>query len=232
MGQPLQGLFERYDTLLVLDTETSGLRFETDEIIELSAVTVRRGAAGPEITAEYDELIGLSPAKRLDYRITQLTGITEADLQERGIPKKQACADFAAMLSQGKTLIVAYNAHFDLSFLYYFLQRDGDPKCLCGADMLDALSVYRDRRPFPHKLCNAIEAYNLQDAVCNSHRAIDDVKATVEVLRAMEAELADLERYVNLFGFNPKYGVQGKRIRSVTYVPQPYNAPQKLYEGV
>lgn len=230
MEQKLHSLFEQYDTLLVLDTETSGLRFEMDEIIELSAVSVRLGADGPEIAAEYDELIALSPAKKLDYRITQLTGISDADLKEHGIPKKQACADFAAMLSSGKTLIVAYNAHFDMSFLYYFLQRDGDPKCLCGTGMLDALSVYRDRREYPHKLCNAIEAYGLQDTVCNSHRAIDDVKATVEVLKAMEAECPDLARYINLFGYNPKYGVQGKRIRSVTYVPQPYNSTGKLYE--
>ena len=64
----------------------------------------------------------------------------------------------------------------------------------------------------------------------NSHRAIDDVKATVEVLKAMDAERSDLCRYVNLFGYNPKYGVEGRRIRSVRYVPQPYNSGRLLYD--
>ena len=54
--------------------------------------------------------------------------------------------------------------------------------------------------------------------------------ATVAVMGAMEEERDDLERYVNLFGFNPKYGVDGKPIGSVTYKPQPYNPIAPLYE--
>ena len=37
-------------------------------------------------------------------------------------------------------------------------------------------------------------------------------------------------RYVNLFGYNPKYGVDGKPIGSVTYKAQPYNPVRPLYE--
>ena len=127
-------------------------------------------------------------------------------------------------------LLLAYNAHFDLSFLFYLLLRDGDPAILKGKDKLDLLTVYKDRRPFPHKLCNAIEAYGLQDQVCNSHRAIDDVLATVAVMEAMEREKDDLDRYINLFGYNPKYGVSGKPIGSVTYKPQPYDPSAPLYQ--
>ena len=70
----------------------------------------------------------------------------------------------------------------------------------------------------------------MQDKVCNSHRAIDDVRATVEVLRAMEAERDDLASYIDLFGYSRKYGVSGTRISSVRYVPQGYHETQKLYE--
>lgn len=83
-----------------------------------------------------------------------------------------------------RTLLLAYNAHFDLSFLFYTLVKDGDAAILKGKDKLDLLTVYRDRRAFPHRLASAIEAYNLQDQVQNSHRAIDDVLATVAVLEA------------------------------------------------
>ena len=130
---------------------------------------------------------------------------------------------------QGNTLLLAYNAHFDLSFLFYMLLRDGDPAVLKGKDKLDLLTVYRDRRAYPHRLCNAIEQYDLQDRVTNSHRAIDDVRATVEVLRAMGTERDDLERYVDLFGYSPKYGVSGPRIGSVRYLPQHEGQPP-LYE--
>ena len=54
----------------------------------------------------------------------------------------------------------------------------------------------------------------------NSHRAIDDTEALYEVCKAMDAERDDLIDYVNLFGFNPKYGVEGKTIKRVTYHAQ------------
>ena len=59
---------------------------------------------------------------------------------------------------------------------------------------------------------------------------MDDVLATVEVMKAMEEEKADLERYVNLFGYNPKYGIDGKPIGSVTYKPQRYDPIAPLYQ--
>ena len=63
----------------------------------------------------------------------------------------------------------------------------------------------------------------------NSHRAVDDVLATFAVMGEMEKERADLERYVNLFGYHPKFGVDGKPIGSVTYKPQPYESTKPLY---
>ena len=89
--------------------------------------------------------------------------------------------------------------------------------------------MYRDRRDYPHKLCNAIEAYGLTEAE-NSHRAVDDARATVLLLEAMAAEKDDLLRYIDLFGVHPKYGMSGKKIASVTYCPQPYDRRVPLYE--
>ena len=150
-------------------------------------------------------------------------------LLDDGIEKRLAAERFAAMFG-GKTLIVAYNAQFDLCFLYYFLAQFGMADVLKGAQMLDALTVYKDRRPFPHKLCNAVDAYQLKTQ--NTHRAIDDARATLELLTAMEEEEQDLERYVNLFGYNPKFGAPRPAIHSVTYLPQGYNRTGKLYDEV
>ena len=46
----------------------------------------------------------------------------------------------------------------------------------------------------------------------------------------MEKERDDLECYVNLFGYNAKYGVEGKPIGTVTYKPQGYEPLTPLYE--
>ena len=225
----LQSLFSTYDRLVLFDTETTGLAYARDEIIEFAAVVVEQVNGVPTVVQEYDELIALSPGGYVPLNIQELTGISTQDLRERGLPKTRVCRDIAEMI-RGNTLLLAYNAHFDLSFLFYMLLRDGDPTILKGKDKLDLLTVYKDRRPYPHKLCSAIEAYGLTGKVVNSHRAVDDVIATVAVMEEMEKETDDLERYINLFGYNPKYGVEGKPIGSVTYKPQPYNPRLPLYE--
>ena len=221
-------LFSKYDRLVLFDTETTGLDFSRDEIIEFAAVVVENRDGVPTVVEEYDELIKLTPGTYVPFAIEQLTGISTEDTQERGLPKAKVACDISRMF-KGNTLLLAYNAQFDLLFLYYFLLRHGDLTALKGKDKLDLLTVYKDRRPYPHKLCNAIEAYGLAGKVVNSHRAVDDVIATVAVMEEMEKEKADLERYVNLFGYNPKFGIAGKPIASVTYKPQPYNSPQALY---
>ena len=224
----LETLFSQFDSLLVLDTETTGINCRTDEIIELAVLqlTQEGGALRRE---EMDEFIRLSPGRHLPAMITNLTGITEQMLADDGLEKPVVAERFAEMLRAGRTLIVAYNAQFDLCFLYFFLRAHGMADALRGVKMLDAMTVYKDRRPYPHKLANAVEAYRLQTQ--NTHRAIDDATATFELLEAMEAECADLERYINLFGYNPRFGAPKPAIGSITYKPQGYDRSGKLYRG-
>lgn len=226
----LTSLFTKYDKLVVFDTETTGLVSSRDEIIEFAAAVVELQEGEPRVTREYDNLVALAPGQSVPAKISALTGITDRDLQERGIPRDQLCRDMADIFSGEKTLLLAYNAHFDLSFVFYTLMHYADPGILRGKDKLDLLTVYRDRKAYPHKLASAIEAYGLTGKVQNSHRAIDDVLATVAVMEAMDTQRDDLLRYVNLFGYNARYGVDGKPIRSVTYRPQGYEPGTPLYE--
>ena len=221
-------LFDKYHRLVIFDTETTGLFFNRDEIIEFAAIVVERQNGQVTVTREYDELVTLTPGNRVPPKIVELTGITDEDIRQRGIPKARLCADIADMMG-GNTLLLAYNAHFDLSFLYYLLLRHGDPMILKGKDKLDLLTVYKDRRAYPHKLCSAIDAYGLSGQVVNSHRAVDDVLATLAVMEKMEEEKDDLLCYVNLFGYSAKYGIEGKPIGSVTYKPQGFEPRQPLY---
>ena len=224
----LQSLFNKYRRLVLFDTETTGLSYSRDEIIEFAAVVLEQRDGRMAVLREYDELIRLTPGNSIPLQIQNLTGITNEDVAARGIPKDRLCRDIGEMISDD-TLLLAYNAHFDLSFLYYLLLRNGDVSILKGKDKLDLLTVYKDRHSYPHKLCNAIDAYGLGDKVQNSHRAVDDVLATVAVMEAMEQERDDLARYINLFGYNPKYGISGKPIGSVVYKPQAFDPPAPLY---
>ena len=223
----LKSLFSQFDRIVVFDTETTGLEFARDEIIELGAVSLT--ASGEEDCL--NTLIRLSPGKHLPPFITNLTGITPQQLEAEGIGKAAACGAFCRLLEGAEhPLLVAYNAQFDLNFLYYFLRPFGKVEMLQSPRFLDALTVYRDRRDYPHKLENAIEAYGLGQTAVNSHRAVDDARATVQLLEAMAAERDDLASYLDLFGYSPKYGVSGRRIASVTYRPQSFYRTVPLYQ--
>ena len=207
-------LLRQYDRILIFDTETTGLDCRRDEIIQFSGAvySLRDGTA--ELTDTYDAFLQLSPGGFVPAYITELTGIRDADLRKNGRPRQDVCREIAGLMDS-RTLLAAYNAQFDLSFLYYTLLRHGDPDILRMPDKLDALTIFRDRRPGSHTLAAAITAYRLGRKVKNSHRAAEDVAATAAVLEKMEAERPDLECYVNLFDASLRSS--GIAVPGVTY---------------
>ena len=213
----LSSLLDRYKALVIFDTETSGLDPEKDQIIELAALRVERTAASAlRIAGKMDTFIKLPDGELLPENIVTLTGITDELLQREGVRQDKAASQIVKLMNPGPALMIAHNAQFDACFLRELLRGVKVER----PDWLDSLTVYKDRRPYPHKLANAILAYDLGDKVQNSHRAIDDVLALFEVLKAMDEERDDLATYVNLFGYNQKYGVSGRRITGVRYEPQ------------
>ena len=157
--------------------------------------------------------------------------ITEEQLDSEGVEPEEAAEAFCGLFQGAeRPLLVAYNAQFDLNFLYYLLHPYNRLGVLKQSRFLDALTVYRDRRDYPHKLSDAIQAYCLQDSAVNSHRAVDDVRATVLLLEAMSQEQDDFLEYIDLFGIHPKHGLSGRAISSVTYRKQPYDRMLPLYQ--
>lgn len=220
----LESLFSQFSDLIFFDTETTGIDARKNEIIEFGALRITPDGEMREL----DLLIKLSEGRTLPPDIVRLTGITPETLDGEGLPKAEAFEKISAFLTAPRPLILAYNAQFDLCFLYFFLSSFGSAALLKSAKFLDVLTVYKDRRDYPHRLENAIGAYSLN--AVNSHRASDDARAACELLCAMEAERGDLSKYINLFGYNPKFGVSGPRIGSITYAPQPYSRQKPLYE--
>ena len=224
----LREVFQKYAAVVFFDTETTGLDAKTCQIIELAAIRIEQTGRGTlRMAANLDEFIRMPEGEKLPEQITKLTGITDEQLEVEGVPEADAAAKFTELIrdNRGPVLLVAHNAQFDLLFTREMLWRhvgDGE-EMFEAADYLDSLTVYKDRRAYPHKLANAIAAYKLEDKVQNSHRAIDDVEALFEVCKAMDDERADFLEYVNIFGYNPKYGVSGYRIDGVAYWPQRFN---------
>ncbi|WP_296883163.1 PolC-type DNA polymerase III [uncultured Methanobrevibacter sp.] len=202
--------------VIYFDTETTGLNCFSCRVIELAMLVYEDG----EIIEEYDHFIDIG--EKLDSKITRLTGITDDMLDEEGIYEDVIADDLKKWLTPG-TLMVAHNCQFDLSFIYNLLRRhfpgeaDGIVK---NVDWLDTLTVVKDRKEYPHKLIDAVEYYGIEKV--NFHRAIDDTKALYNVTQALKNERNDLEEYLNIFGYNPKYGVNGVKFEFIDYKPQYY----------
>ncbi len=224
----LREVFQKYAAVVFFDTKTTGLDAESCQVIELAAIRIEQTDHGTlRMANSADVFIKLPDSQRIPEKIVELTGITDETLAAEGVSEADAAAIFTDMIrnDKGPVLLVAHNAQFDLLFVRAMLWRhagDGE-EMLEAADYLDSLTVYKDRRAYPHKLANAIVAYKLEDKVQNSHRAIDDVAALFEVCKAMDNERTDLLSYVNVFGYNPKYGVSGHRLEGVSYWPQRFN---------
>ena len=202
---PFGSLLSVYDSILFVDTETTGFSAETDYITEFAVIKVTQSGREP-----FRTFVQLPDGVSIPEKLVAMTGITD-EMCRTGISREELLARFTALFGK-KTLVVAYNAQFDASFL---AQLAGDP---LRVDYLDALTVYRDRAEAPHKLSDAIEHYRVYGR--NSHRAMDDAEALLEVTKAMEAEKSDLLSYVNRFGYKAKYGIGGKRIDGITYFEQ------------
>ena len=82
----LESLWEQFDRVVVFDTETTGIEFGKDTIIELGAVSLENGGERDSM----DRLIRLPEGRTLPPFITGLTGISEEQLRTHGAPPEQA----------------------------------------------------------------------------------------------------------------------------------------------
>ena len=174
-----------------------------------------------EITEEYDKFIRID--EKLPQGITRITGITDEMLDNQGIEEKSIAHDLKERLTPN-TLMIAHNAQFDLSFIYFLLKRHFHQEAdeiVSNCNWIDTYTVFKDRKKYPHKLIDAVHYYDIEEV--NFHRAIDDTKALFEVTKALKRERNDLAEYINVFGYNPKYGVDSERFPFIEYKAQYYS---------
>ncbi|MFC4000812.1 DEDD exonuclease domain-containing protein [Prauserella oleivorans] len=174
LGTPL-----RDTTFVVVDLETTGAPPGPDGITEIGAVKVRGG----EVLGEFATLV--DPRAPIPPQIVALTGITTAMVQaapriERVLP---AFLEFAA-----GSVLVAHNAGFDVGFLRAACQGHGytwpRPPVVCTLKLARrVLSGQDSPRKQSHRLSALAELLGARTKP--THRALDDARATVDVLHAL-----------------------------------------------
>jgi Rad3-related DNA helicase/DNA polymerase III epsilon subunit-like protein len=163
-------------TYIALDTEATGLRADTDEIIEIGAVRFRDG----EILDRWQSFI--RPNVPIPYKITALTGITPQDV--RKAPAIYAAAP-ALLRFVADSPIVGHSVEIDLSML----RRQGVPIRNPSYDTFELATL----------LLPEVSVYNLVGvatalglAVPTQHRAVADAELAMRVFEALVGRLRDL----------------------------------------
>ena len=168
------------DTFIVFDLETTGLKAESHEIIELAAIRFKKG------TNSHDTLQSLvKPRKLVPQKITEITGITQAMVEAEGKPIAEVLNEFREFA--GNLRLVAFNADFDIAFLQAAAANAGQPPfnnpVSCALKM--ARRAWPRRKSF--KLDDLAQDGNIN--LGKAHRALEDSRRALIVYAAAAAEL-------------------------------------------
>ena len=172
--------------LVVIDTETTGVSFEKDELTQIAAARLEKG----EITEWFVTFV--NPGKHIPEDISHLTNIYDSDVESAPDPitARRMLADFV-----GSATCVAHNAAFDFNFCTK--GQGGEPlKENLWIDSLDMARIALPRLT-SHRLIDLVKAF---DCPISTHRADADVEALCAVYRillaAIETMPYELVRYI------------------------------------
>ena len=154
-----------------------GRRRPVDAITEIGAVKVRGG----EVLGEFATLV--DPQRSIPPQIVQLTGITTAMVHDA--PTIDAVLPMFLEFARGAVL-VAHNAGFDIGFLRAAAERCDiawpRPPVLCTVRLARRVLT---REEAPSVRLAALAAALRLPPPSRHHRALDDARATVDVLHAL-----------------------------------------------
>lgn len=165
--------------LAVIDVETTGFDPPDDRVIEVGIVHFEHG----EVVDVYGQLV--DPERDVPERVTEITGISEEDLE--GQPTFEAIAE--TVHEQLRDVgIVAYNLEFDKKFIKSELERFGygwPDEAPTFDPLVFARQFYKDQR---RKNLGTI-ADLLDIPLEEAHRATHDAEVAGHVLYAFEERL-------------------------------------------
>lgn len=155
------------DSFVVLDFETTGLKYDEHKIIQYAVIEYKKGNIINE-TMQY-----INPGVEISKRITKLTGITNEMVKDKPFIEEEL--ERINDLIRGKT-IVAHNASFDMKFLLYqFNKNNIKYDKFRVIDTLKFARNYIHETP-NHKLKTLKDYFNLDDG--KSHNSLNDCRAT------------------------------------------------------
>jgi len=171
------------DAFIVFDLETTGLKTESNEIIEVAAIRFKKG------TATHDTFQSLvKPKKAIPKKITEITGITQAMLDDEGRPIDEILEEFRSFV--GELRLVTFNAEFDMAFLQMAAERTGkrpfDNSVSCALKM--ARRAWPQRKSF--RLDDLAKDGNINEG--KAHRALEDARRALIVYAAAAAQLKSI----------------------------------------
>ncbi len=205
----------RDTTFVVVDLETTGGRTksaagtEPDAITEIGAVKVRGGV----VLGEFATLI--DPQRSIPPQVVRLTGITTDMVSDA--PTIDAVLPMFlefARLDQGAVL-VAHNAGFDIGFLRAAAQRCDiawpRPQVLCTVRLARRV-LSREEAPSV-RLASLARLFAVTTQP--THRALDDARATVDVLHALIERVGNqgVHTYADLRSYLPDVAPAQRRKR-------------------
>ena len=172
---------------VVLDLETSGGAPHLGAAItEIGAVKVQGG----DVLDTFSTLV--NPRHPIPAFITELTGIDDGLVYDAP-PIEDVLPDLFHFLGDESTVFVAQNAPFDLSFLKFAARTHGHswPNFrVLDTAILARRALTRDEAP-NCKLGTLAQIFGTE--VTPNHRALDDAKATVDVLHGLFERLAGFD---------------------------------------
>lgn len=171
-------------TFCVVDLETTGgSAAKGSKITEIGAVKVRGG----QVLGEFQSLV--NPDERIPAFITVLTGIT--DQMVIGAPRIADVLPSFLEFAHG-CVLVAHNAPFDIGFLKHFSAELG--YAWPAFEVVDTAPLARRallRDEVPNVKLGTLAAL-FSTSTTPNHRALDDARATVDVLHGLFERLGPL----------------------------------------
>ena len=191
------------EEIVVFDTETTGLNVFQDDIIEIAAIRIKGGEVVGEPLDLYIET---------DKPILPMLGDKENPMyaiyhekMSTGELRSPSDALQRFLAYVGTSPILGHNANYDYNILDNNLQRYcKDTMQAHDIRCFDSLKLIRLLAPSLHsyKLESLLETFHL--AGVNSHQAIDDVKATVSLVRLCAEKAREKQAQQAAFIRHPK----------------------------
>lgn len=159
---------------LCIDTETTGLDYSRDKIIELGILAFEYDPVSGEIVRMNGSYSGFEdPGFPLDEEITEITGITDDMLTGKLFDDGQVLA-----LAERASLVIAHNADFDRKFVEARYPVFSALPWACTVSQIDWQSERISSRTLEFLL------YKCGGFFINAHRALDDAEGLLGLLLA------------------------------------------------